>query len=282
MKKPILHFLFLAFALVAFAQTPGKLTVKTTTSSTDPADPTGLTSEFCAFAPGNVMAIWIEDKDGKFVRSLAVWGKDKRYDLINWWNASGNDVSGFKVDASVKPVPVDGYTGATLKAYPKITCTWDGKDKNGVLVPDGEYHVLYELTDNETSIPLKGSADTTVLGNGIKSDWSVTFVKGAAPVSLTPVDVTSFGANSIVWTPSATAVDNVELDKLYSVYPNPAKSSISVIGEDIKSVEILDNSGNSVLKSNLQKIDISKLVNGQYVVKITTSTNCIVKKIIKK
>ena len=286
MKKNFIHLLFVAFfatfSSITVAQTQGKLIVKTTTASTDPADPSGEVSELCENAPKNVLAIWIEDANGVFVRTLAVWGKERRYNLTNWTKAANNDVSEFKVDNSVNPVPVDGYTGATLKTYKTITCSWDGKSNKGVVVPDGEYNIMYELTDNETDKANPASTDTTVLGNGINSNWSVKFVKGGSALSLTPADATSFGANTITWTPSTTAVSNPEIDKLYSVFPNPAKSNITINGENIVSVEILDSNGASVLKADNPKINISNLASGQYWVKIYTDKNQIVKRFIKK
>ena len=107
MKKVIIMMLFIGlFATVSAqnysssASTPGTLTVTVTTSAT-----TGG-----AFIPRNIVAIWVQNSSGQFVKSLLVYAQSQIQWLTNWNTAS----AGNKVDA---------ITGATQSSHGVRTCT---------------------------------------------------------------------------------------------------------------------------------------------------------------
>ena len=137
------------------------LTVSVTTSTTGGS-----------YAPRNVVAIWVENSAGKFIKTLTVYAQAREYDLTNWNNASG----GNKVDA---------VTGATQSNVGTIYGVWNGMDASGKAVADGSYKVCMELTD-------KGAT-----GNFS----SFAFTKGATAATFTPANVPSFSAISIKWIP---------------------------------------------------------------------------------
>ena len=65
-----------------------------------------------------------------------------------------------------------------------------------------------------------------------------------------------------------TGVENELASSKISVYPNPANDKITITGADIKSVEIANLNGETVLTSTASNINISDLASGIYVVKI--------------
>lgn len=80
-------------------------------------------------------------------------------------------------------------------------------------------------------------------------------------------------------TPDYVAIDNINYSIVtgfenelasskISIYPNPANDKITVAGADIKSVEIVNLNGETVLSSTTSNINISDLASGIYVVKI--------------
>ncbi len=81
------------------------------------------------------VAIWIEDKDGKAVRTLSVWGNSSKYlkDLNTWWKFA-------KGDAAL----VNTVTRAT-RSPGKYEVIWDGKDDAGKAVGQGTFTVKVEV-----------------------------------------------------------------------------------------------------------------------------------------
>ena len=243
MKTRIFTLLVLAVAQFTAAQTQGTLTVSTVTSATVGAN----------YNPDNIVAIWIVNSSGVFVKSLLVDAATRQQYLYTWIASSGLN----KVDAT---------TGATRGGHGTLTCSWNGKNVSEVVVPDGNYTVKMELTDKHSQGNL-GSFDFT-------KGPSICSVNGNAP---------SFTSTSIKWTPLVnTAVEEVTLSNLYDVYPNPTSSSIYVSGLNIKEIEVLTPSGKSVLKSNLQTINLNSLPNGVYMVKINSEKGTVIKKLIKE
>ncbi len=114
------------------------------------------------FSPKHVLAIWVEDSNG-FVLSRKLRAVKRKQYLYTWNTQSGGNM-------------VDAVTGETLKSHQTHTVTWDCKDVNGNLVPDGDYTVFVEYTEAHVQGPLRGIA----------------FTKGAEPVSLTPVEDANF------------------------------------------------------------------------------------------
>ena len=125
-----------------------------------------------SYAPKNVVAIWIENSSGTFVKSLTVYAAERKYDLTNWGSSSNENTT-------------DAVTGATRSGFGTIYGIWDGTDVKGAVVADGTYNVCMELTDKSTT--------------GNFSTFS--FTKGATAQTLTPANVPSFSNISIKWMP---------------------------------------------------------------------------------
>jgi hypothetical protein len=245
MRKISVLLLMCVYMIGLRAQTTGTLAVSTNTSPTSSPDYTA-----------NILAIWVEDSNGKFVSSVLVYAIARIADLTTWDAVSGRNV-------------VNATTGATLKAHGTRTCTWNGKDFNKMLAADGNYVLKMELTDNS--------------GGVISNKASFPFVKGASVQSQTALSQNGFTAVSIVWTPAGTSISDVELSEKYQIYPSPTKSNIFVNGYDIKSIDIVTQSGQLLFTSTQQNINLSSLSNGVYLVSITTNSGeVIVKKVIKE
>ena len=124
------------------------------------------------YAPKHVMAVWVTDAKGAFVRTLAVYGQKQRRSLREWPGTQ-----------------VDGLTGATLPSHKPQTFTWDCKDSKGAVVADGTYEIHVEFVDGKASqITPKGA---------------IQFTKGATPVNLMPGNTGNFKSMSLKFTPGA-------------------------------------------------------------------------------
>ena len=244
MKKNILFLLFLVVMTSIHAQnTPGVLSVTATTFTASGT-----------YAPKNIVAMWIQDSSGKFVKTMLILGSTRKAHLTNWVTATpvGNSI--------------DAITGATQTSHGTRTCTWNGTDVSKVLVADGTYTVKMEMTESNSG---------TKLG-------TFTFDKGPNEVTLTPANIQSFMNISIKWVPTLSGIEDVKLAKLYAVYPNPTASTIFVSGTDINEIEIISLTGKSILKTKEQSINLSSLVKGTYMVQISSKLGTVIKKIIKE
>lgn len=246
-KASFLLVLFTFFASILFAQTDGTLSVSTTTSSTGGN-----------YAPKNIVAIWVEDNQGNFVKTLLAYAQTRKQHL-NIWEAS--------TTAAGSPYnTTDAISGATRTSHATRTCSWNGTDVNGILVADGTYRLRMELTDK----------------NGTGNYSTFTFTKGTNPDNQTPANVPSFSSISINWEPVATGINDPDLAKKYMVIPNPTSGKFQVQGENILKVEVLNQAGAEMTTGSSLSIDITNQPEGIYFVKITTDKGIISKKLLKK
>lgn len=82
------------------------------------------------------VAVWVEDKDGKHVATLALWGKNRRWvsELTNWWKADPESQG--RVDA----------IGRASRGPGEYRLAWNGTDDAGSAVSPGEYTVVIEVS----------------------------------------------------------------------------------------------------------------------------------------
>ncbi len=145
----------------AVTNTPGTLTVSVTESTAGGG-----------YAPSHIIAIWIENGSGVFVKTLMAYANTRIQYLTNWVSKSAKN-------------KVDAVSGATQNSFTTRTATWNATDVNKAVVVDGTYKVCMELTDK----------------NGTGNFSTFTFTKGPTAVTLTPANAPSFSAISIKWVP---------------------------------------------------------------------------------
>jgi len=80
------------------------------------------------------VAVWVEDSTGKRVRTVAVWGRERKYlrELRAWWKI-----------AQDQPEWAATVTRATRNAG-QHRIEWDGKDDQGQPLPMGTYTLTIE------------------------------------------------------------------------------------------------------------------------------------------
>lgn len=145
----------------AVTNTPGILTVSVTESTAGGG-----------YAPSHIIAIWIENGSGVFVKTLMAYANTRIQYLTNWVSNSAKN-------------KVDAVSGATQNSFTTRTATWNATDVNRAVVVDGTYKVCMELTDK----------------NGTGNFSTFTFTKGPTAATLTPANAPSFSAISIKWVP---------------------------------------------------------------------------------
>ncbi len=107
------------------------------------------------FAPNHVVAVWVEGPGATFVKTIGRWSATRTSSLIAWRTLAG-------------VADVDAVSGATINSHAApLTLTWDLKDRNATVIPDGTYTVRMELADSNASTAAQNHQGT------------FTFVKGA-------------------------------------------------------------------------------------------------------
>jgi len=127
------------------------------------------------YQPDNVGAIWIADANTRFVKSLYVWGQQRRNELRQWTSATSA--------AGLSNNLVDAVTAATMKSHGARTASWNGTNTSRALVADGGYKVCFEVQD------------------GAQQYQCVDFSKSRSAQTLMPGNTTSFTARTIMYTP---------------------------------------------------------------------------------
>lgn len=129
------------------------------------------------YAPKNVVAIWIEGPGGTFVKTIDRWANARKQHLVAWTTAAG------ATDA-------DAVSGATRANHATpLNATWDLKNKQGTVIPDGTYTVRMESTDLNASTA------------GQNHQGTFTFVKGPTAQMQTALSNGGFSNVSITFTP---------------------------------------------------------------------------------
>jgi hypothetical protein len=110
------------------------------------------------FAPKNIVAVWVEDSAGGFVKTIGRWAATRKSHLVAWTAKAG-------------AADVDAVSGATRPNHTGIlNATWDFLDKAGATVPDGTYTIRMELSDSNASVATSNNQGTfTVTKNGTSS-----------------------------------------------------------------------------------------------------------------
>lgn len=249
MKKYLFSLFLVVYTTAIFAQTNGTLTVTATTSKTTNGN----------YSPKNILAIWIEDANGNFVKTLMAYASERKQYLVNWK---------FKTTiASTSYNTTDAITGATLLSHGTRTATWNGKNRTAALVADGTYSVRMEVTDND------GFAQNLA---------TFSFVKGTTSQTLTPSNTNGFSGINIQWAPVNTAINELPENELLKVYVDKNNQFLIVQGEDVKRVDLFDITGKMVLRSQNKTIYINAIKSGIYFVNIKTNSSNYVRKFIKR
>ncbi len=158
---------------VAHADTAPKVTVTFSTRQTSNG----------RYAPKHVLAVWVEDAAGKFVRTLMKYGS-RREVYLRGWKATSLDAS------RIASMP-DVISGATRSSHAQRIVTWAQTDHAGAPMPDGTYKLRMELTDWDSP---------SMSGN---NEGSVTFEVRGSESHMSAPDTGGFSAITVDYVPGS-------------------------------------------------------------------------------
>src|SRR5690349_11862818 len=120
------------------------------------------------YSPKNIGAIWIETSGGDFVKTLEVWAQRRAGHLTRWKNETGSN-------------RVDAVSSATLRSHVVHNVTWDLSDVSGNAVEPGDYKLVIEATDRDST----------------GASQEIPFTLGTEPQVITPPDASAFSSMSL-------------------------------------------------------------------------------------
>jgi hypothetical protein len=126
------------------------------------------------YAPRHVLAIWVANSSGTFVKSLMVYAAARKSDLTYWLSAT---LTGNTTDAT---------TGATLSSHGARNVSWNGKNTSGTVVTDGSYKLCVEYTES----------------NGTGKLATFPFTKGPSVATGTAATTSGVTLSALNWTPN--------------------------------------------------------------------------------
>ena len=138
------------------------------------------------YSPNHVLAIWVTDAQTNFVKTLKRQAGTRIRYLYQWGAVSKSNV-------------VDAVTGATLGSHQTHNLTWNCRDTNNVVVPDGTYRFFVEFSEENA----QGQWTSTNV---------VSFTKGGSSVTSYPPSQANFTNMMIVYIPAS--VPNVAVPGL--------------------------------------------------------------------
>ena len=148
------------------------------------------------YSPKHVLAIWIKNSSGQFIRSMKVMAAQRKQYLYSWIASSNQNV-------------VNATTGATLTSHQTHVITWNCTDNDGNVLPDGEYQFWIEYTDQHAQGPI--------------SHFS--FNKSTSSVNNNFTDENYFKDISIIYEPVLTTV--LDINTLEAkVYNDPLNATV--------------------------------------------------------
>jgi hypothetical protein len=221
----------------AGSQTQGTLSVSTTTSSAGGN-----------YAPRNIVAVWVTDTAGTFVKTLLAYAANRRTHLNTWEAATTAAGSAFNI--------TDAISGPTRTSHGTRTCSWNGRNFHQLDMPDGKYRIWFELTDKNST------------GNYSYYD----FVKGPLPDIQAPTNVSSFSGISLAWQPSAVGYTDQTGHSGPHYLFDPGQRLLRISDNDDVQVMLYDLGGRLLYSGRDHTIDLKSFPSGLVVLKLKYDT----------
>ena len=191
------------------------------------------TSYSGSYDPNNVAVVWVVDSSNKFVKTLCRHAATRISYLSRWATSRGTYTN------------VDGTTSSTLTSQPQThTVTWNCRDTNNAVVPDGMYYFKVEYTSangagpyltNGAGFMKSTTAVTTNYANyssagGSFTGMSLTYTPILPDVGVTALSPASGSANSTV--PVVVGLTNrtASATPAFTVYLSNLTSTAVLIG----------------------------------------------------
>ena len=266
--------------------------------------------EFLTF-PNNYNSDW--DSWSEF--AFSSWNDTITGGLSNQWSAFADSIFSDTTfglayistdwnDASYPTIPIEIYftNPVEIQSLRITNSTFTALAiKNGSYpatpFETGDYYkiFIYAIFENESIDTVEvllsdysNINDTVVIDEWLEVDLSSFDTITSLRFDAYSTDIGSYGINTplyfclddIIYKTTSTSINYEIENNNFSIYPNPTKDFI-IINENVDIVNIFDLTGRLVLISKEDKIDISYLPSGTYILQAKTDTNIKTTKFVK-
>jgi hypothetical protein len=134
---------FLLFAAISCDKNSGDSFVDTDTTPNQTETSKNLELSFSSrstggeYSPNHILAVWVENDKGDFIRSLKVRASERKKYLYTWKSASDGNTT-------------DAVTGATISGPTAHKINWNLQSKDKTDVLNGDYVIQMESTDKSS------------------------------------------------------------------------------------------------------------------------------------
>ncbi|MFY0606450.1 MAG: T9SS type A sorting domain-containing protein [Cyclobacteriaceae bacterium] len=236
--------------------------------------PEGTASDLAAVQEAALVSI-LETTTTGYISALSLFeGFFEVYAIDRFGNFGASSVKLEILDVA-GPVAFSVTSGILDKGFPiSVTINENG---NVYVVPAGTAvaDVVSAAIVSDTAFasePVLFSTDTAVFVKGQSYDIYAADQRRNWSELLSTVEISSDVDEVIV----LTSQDGLQL----SIYPNPATDMIYVQGQNIQSLQLLDLGGRMIHSSAKESINVSKIKNGVYILRVSTELGLHTRKIV--
>ncbi len=186
-----------------------------------------------SFSPRHVLAVWVEDTNGVFVKTLYLKAAARKQYLYSWNAASGGNTT-------------DAITGATINSHTSHHVTWNCLDLNGQPVNPRYYQIKVEFTEKHAQGPMHTMGFTVNNSTQNYSDSNLTY----------------FDYVVLNYDPTGLKADDLAALNLVEMWPNPAENQVNLHFDPTAVQEgkltISQLSGAIIYEKDLTKADLQQ------------------------
>ena len=143
---------------------------------------------------------WVSKADGTFIKTL--WKQGPDFSSKEW----GDHTPTYN-NARAGSTALDGFSGATATTYAApagnpVDVTWNCRDADGNMMPDGAYNFYIQYTESQTVSGVIIEGPITSALSWVKGPTAATVTPTNQGVQGSPVGGNNFTNLSILWTPA--------------------------------------------------------------------------------
>ena len=210
-------------------------------------------------------------------------------DLAGFGNNGSNSAYSNSYINGVGAVTPDNWLvtpAITLPATGSYTLSWFAGSAPSY--PEEHYAVYVATANTEAALSATNALYEETLTSGDWTEHNVSLANYAGQTVYVAFrhyncsDAYILGIDDVTIA-ATTGIENVENAANVAIYPNPVRNMLTIEGNDVKNVEVIDMNGRVVLTNDRAgQLDMSTLAEGVYMVRVMSLSGVTAQKVVKK